>query len=470
MQGFRMTQDILMTKRTLLIFAILACTLPLLAQPMAPPPDVQGDWLGSLTLGNGLSLRLLFHIQNTPGGLTGTMDSVDQGARGIPISSVAAQGGDVTINVTAIGGVFVGKFSADGSSIAGTWTQNAGRLPLTLSRVKDVAAITARRPQMPTKPYPYLAEDVTFENKAAAIKLAGTITHPNGKGPFTAIVLISGSGPQNRDEEIMEHKPFLVLADYLTRHGFEVLRVDKRGIGQSGGQFKGSTSADFAADAEAAVAFLKSRPEVARIGLIGHSEGGGIAPMVAARNKDVAFIVMLAGYGVSGADLLPEQVRQIALSSGAPEAGAEQAAAAQRDVLAIITGEKDLDTIRRKLTDKLKGTVPEAQLEATVNTMTSPWYRYFLAYNPATDLARLHIPVLALNGQLDRQVAPAQNLPAIRKALTDGDNKHFEIVEFPGLNHLFQTAKTGAVSEYATIEETIAPQVLDKIATWINAN
>jgi pimeloyl-ACP methyl ester carboxylesterase len=457
-------------QRFLLVLAIFALTLTAIAQPIAPPPSVQGDWLGSLTVGNGLSLRILFHIQNTPGGLTGTMDSIDQGARGIPLTAVAVQGADVTINVKAVAGVFIGKFTAAGDSIEGQWTQGAGRLPLTLTRIKNTAAIAAHRPQTPVKPYPYHSEDVTFQNPSAAIQLAGTLTRPEGKGPFTAVVLIAGSGPHNRDEEIMEHKPFLVLSDYLTRHGVEVLRVDKRGIGQSGGKFSDATTADFATDAEAAIAFLKSRPEVSRIGLIGHSEGAEVAPMVAARNKNVAFIVLLAGPGVSGADLLPEQVRQLALARGESEATANRAAEGQREVLAVITGEKDLDTIQRNLTDKLKGTVPDSQMAGVVTTMTSPWYRYFLAYNPATDLAKLHIPVLALSGSLDRQVAPAQNLPSIRQALTDGGNQHFEVVEFPGLNHLFQTAKTGAVSEYASIEETIAPQVLEKIATWINAN
>ncbi len=461
-------------QRFLLVLAIFALTLTAVAQPMAPPPSVQGDWLGSLTVGNGLSLRILFHIQNTPAGLTGTMDSIDQGARGIPVSAIAVQGPEVTINVKAVSGVFIGKFTAAGDAIEGQWTQGAGRLPLTLARIKNTAAIVAHRPQTPVKPYPYYSEDVTFQNPSAAIKLAGTLTRPEGKGPFTAVLLLSGSGPQNRDEEIMEHKPFLVLADYLTRHGIEVLRVDKRGIGQSGGKFSEATTAEFATDAEASIAFLKSRPEVARIGLIGHSEGAEIAPMVAARdamgNRNVAFLVLLAGPGVSGADLLPEQVRQLALARGESEAKADRAAEGQREVLAVITGEKDLDTIYRNLTDKLKGTVPDSQMAAVVTTMTSPWYRYFLAYNPATDLAKLHIPVLALIGSLDRQVAPAQNLPAIRKALTDGGNQHFEVVEFPGLNHLLQTAKTGAVSEYASIEETIAPQVLDKIAAWINAN
>ena len=325
-----------------------------------------------------------------------------------------------------------------------------------------------KRPQDPVKPYPYRAEDLTYANAGAGIHLAATLTIPNGKGPFPAVVLITGSGQQDRDESLMGHKPFLVLSDYLTRKGIAVLRSDDRGAGGSGGDFGAATTADFATDVEAAVAYLKTRREVDphRIGLAGHSEGGVIAPMVAARNRDIAFIVMLAGPGVSGDRIIVAQVVAGAEAAGMSHEAAAAAGVQQKRILDLVEQEKDTQVIREKLGAELKG-MPAAQVDNIVKQMTSPWYRYFLTYDPAPALRRVTCPVLALNGEKDTQVPPNLNLPAIRKALEEGRNKNFEVDELPGLNHLFQHAKTGAVSEYAQIEETFAPEALDKIAAWI---
>jgi len=434
----------------------------------AKPSDIDGTWLGTLVISADAKLRIVFHIVNTEDGLMATLDSPDQGVKGLPTSKVSRDKAALRIEIEKISGVFTGLIAADLSSIDGTFTQGSS-LPLSLHRVKDEAELELKRPQNPTKPYPYHDEDVSYENKVQNVTLAATLTIPQGKGPFPAVVLITGSGPQDRDESLLGHKPFLVLSDYLTRHGIAVLRADDRGTGKSTGNFATATTADFATDTEAGIAYLKTRPEVnpKKIGLIGHSEGGIIAPMVAARNPDVAFIVMMAGSGVPGDEILVAQVEAIDESSGKTHAEAVQAGTREREILNLIKTEKDPAVLEKKLKDKMAEDGLEAQLGIEIKALTSPWFRFFMTYDPATALRKVTCPVLALNGEKDRQVPAKQNLPAIRKALEEGGNKHFEIVELPGLNHLFQTAKTGSPNEYAQIEETIAPVALDTMTVWI---
>jgi uncharacterized protein len=428
----------------------------------AAPSDIDGTWMGSLDTG-ALKLRLVFHISNTEDGLIATCDSPDQNAKGLPVSAVARTGSSLTLEMKALAAKFEGAISQDLASIDGIFMQGGAKFTLLLKRIKNEAELERRRPQNPVKPYPYREEEVVYENKPAGFSLAATLTIPSGKGPFPAVVLITGSGLQDRDETILGHKPFLVLADYLTRKGIIVLRADDRGFGKSGGNPETATTADFATDAEAGVAFLKTRPEVDvhKIGLIGDSEGGIIAPMVAARNSDIAFIVMMAGPGVPGNEVLVEQVRMIAVAMGAGPSDVEKNVAAQREAMAVIKREKDTAKMEKELKEKLG--IPEGQLKA----IGSPWFRFFLDYDPATSLSKLKCRVLAINGDKDVQVSSKQNLPAIRKALEAGGNRNFDLVEFPGLNHLFQTAKTGAPTEYGEIEETISPVVLERIAGWI---
>jgi len=434
----------------------------------AKPSDIDGAWLGTLDLGS-MKLRVVFHIVNTEDGLTATMDSPDQGANGLPTNSVTRDGSSLKIEIKSIGGAFEGKIAADLSSIDGTFTQLGNSHPLALKRVKDQAELELKRPQNPVKPYPYRDEDASYDNKLQNVTLAATLTIPAGKGPFPAVVLITGSGPQDRDESLMGHKPFLVLSDYLTRHGIAVLRADDRGTAKSTGDFKAATTADFATDTEAGIAYLKTRAEVDlhKIGLIGHSEGGTIAPMIAARNKDVAFIVMMAGTGVPGDDVIVAQSEAIAIASGKEPAEAAKNAAKEREILKLVETEKDETVLEKELREQIAGEVPDAQIGVQIQQLTSPWFRYFLTYDPATALRKVTCPVLVLNGSLDKQVLPSQNLPPIRKAQAEAGNQHVEIDELPGLNHLFQTAKTGAPSEYSQIEETMSPVALDKMASWI---
>jgi len=441
------------------------------SQAEVKPSDIDGTWLGTLDTGS-MKLRLAFHIKNTADGLTATMDSLDQGANGIPASSVTRDGSTLKMEFKGIGGAFEGKLDPKLENIDGTWSQGGGSASLSLHRAKDAAELAPPpRPQEPTKPYPYKVEDVSYPNPAAAgVRLAATITIPPGSPPFPAVLLIAGSGPHDRDESVFGHRPFLVLSDYLTRKGIVVLRADKRGIGKSTGDYASATSADFASDAEAGVAYLVTRPEVGRrkIGLIGHSEGGVIAPMVAAHEPTVAFIVLMAGSGVPGDQIIVAQTLHLAEASGQSRELAEKDAAEERKILDMVEQQKDDAVLASQLRADLAANGATGPLDAQIRSLMSPWYRYFLSYDPATALHEVKCPVLALIGSKDLQVPADLNLPAIRRALEEGGNKNFEVDELPGLNHLFQTAKTGAVSEYSQISETIAPVALAKISSWIH--
>jgi hypothetical protein len=435
---------------------------------LAKPSDIDGAWWGTLDTGV-VPLRMVFHITNTEDGLVATADSPDQNAKGIPVTAVTRNGPSMKLEMKQLSGVFEGKLDPALTSISGTWTQAGRSFPLVLKRLKNPAEMERRRPQNPVKPYPYREEEVSYENKPAGVKFAATLTIPSGKGPFPAVFLITGSGPQDRDESLMGHRPFLVLADYLTRKGIVVLRADDRGFGKSTGVFSTATTLDFASDAEAALSYLKSRPEVDshNIGLIGHSEGGVIAPMVAALNHDVAFIVMMAGTGVPGDQILIAQKKLIEEASGVSHEQAEKDAVEESELLALVKREKNTAALEKALREKLKGTVPEPQLTTQVKFLSSAWLRYFIAYDPANALSKVACPVLAINGERDLQVPPKLNLPVIRNALEASGNKDFEVDELPGLNHLFQPATTGSPSEYGQIEETMSPVALEKISGWI---
>jgi pimeloyl-ACP methyl ester carboxylesterase len=453
------------------------------------PKGMEEIWEGTLKVG-AVELRLVFHLfKQKDGTYAGTMDSPDQGATDIALDEVSVKDDTVRLELKSAKMVFEGKRSKDGQELAGDLKQAGQTFPLTLKRVAKVKE--SRRPQVPQKPYPYEEVQVSYDNKKGGVHLAGTLTVPRDRGPFPAVLLITGSGPQDRDETVFGHKPFLVLADYLTRRGIAVLRVDDRGVGGSTGNVRDATSADFADDVLAGVEFLKGRKEInpSQIGLIGHSEGGIIAPLAASRSRDVAFIVLLAGTGLPGDEILYLQAAAILKVMGADAEPLAQQKALQQRMYAVLRQEKDNAAAEPKLRAALKEfaaqlakdakkekTGPEEKqgvvevmpvLEGQLQMVLTPWFRHFLDFDPRPVLRKVTCPVLALNGEKDVQVDARANLKAIEAALREGGNKDVTVQEFPNLNHLFQTCKTGAVSEYGTIEETLAPVVLDTIAKWV---
>jgi pimeloyl-ACP methyl ester carboxylesterase len=443
-----------------------------------PPPNLEGSWLGSLEVGPGVKLRLAFHIaKSAQGDLTGTFDSLDQGAKGLPLAGIKLNGLSVAIELKAPAATYTGTLNSDATELTGNWNQGPASLPLNLKKVDAVPALD--RPQEPKGPFPYRAEDVTYPSKAEGVQLAATLTIPEGGGPFPAVLLITGSGAQDRDETLLGHKPFLLIADFLTRRGIAVLRVDDRGTAKSTGNFGSATTADFVEDAAGSLAYLKARKEIdpKHIGVIGHSEGAVIAPILATGSNGVAFVVMMAGTAVRGSEVLKAQAAAIMRAGGASDSAIADNVAVQEQLFTLADPKLDaaqLQARKQTLEQSLLTKLPEDQragaasfLHGQVEGAATPWMRYFIAYDPAPALRALKVPVLVLNGSLDLQVPPVQNLPAIVKALERGGNSDYEVVKFPGLNHLFQTAKTGSPAEYAQIPETMAPVVLETMATWI---
>lgn len=443
--------------------------------------DLSGHWSGKLSLPNTIKLTIVFNFQkDSEGKFTATMDSPDQGAKGIPTESVTIKEDSIIVKVPSIMGSYEGKIFSDSMKIEGKWNQGGMSLDLAVYKVDKVEE--AKRPQEPKAPFPYKVEDVVFENKFENFTLAGTLTIPLEGKNFPAVVLITGSGGQNRDEELLGHKPFLVIADYLTRNGFAVLRFDDRGIGESKGNYALATTEDFANDALAAVQYLKSRKEIShsKIGLIGHSEGGMIAPIAAIKSDDVAFIVLMAGVGIPGDSLLSLQLELVQRAEGISEEDIQRSAAIQKQVLQMIKEIDDNAILQNKieelfrsefakLTDEEKSKMgdSEAYISMQVKTVTSPWFKYFVKYDPAPTLEKVKCPVLAINGEKDLQVPPFENLYAIETALKKGGNQNHEIKVLEGLNHLFQTSATGKISEYGQIEETFSPIALETMLNWL---
>jgi pimeloyl-ACP methyl ester carboxylesterase len=444
-----------------------------------PSKSLDGLWSGTLKAGV-IDLRLVFKIDKKSDGWTGSMDSIDEGLKGIPIEPIDVKDDAVKLELKTVKAVFEGKLKADGSEMVGAWKQRGANLSLTLKRTDKAPEIV--RPQNPKKPYPYDEHEVKYHSLQEGIKLAGTLTVPRGQGPFPAVIMLSGSGAQDRDEMIFNHKPFLVIADHLTRHGIAVLRVDDRGVGGSTGDVSKATLDDNAQDVLAGIALLNSRKEIDanKIGLIGHSEGGVLAPYVAARSKDVAFIVMLAGTGVTGEEILYLQGQAILKAMGMPEAALKRQRETQELLFSAIKQESDNDKAKKLINERLaelksklspiEQALFEAQkkgIEAQVAALTTPWFRNFLTHDPRPELRKVRVPVLALIGEKDVQVPPKVNLEEIGTALAEGGNKDHTLKEMAGLNHLFQTAKTGSLQEYGQIEETFAPAALTLMTEWI---
>ena len=448
-------------------------TLPLTALVAAvvflADADFAGTWHGAIQAPTA-SIELEITLTSDGEATEGVITIPAQGVEDFPLE-VSTDGHEIRMVMRGVPGEprFAGALAED--SIRGRFTQAAAELDFALERGGLAPRV---RPQHPEPPYPYRAEEVTYGDD---VKLAGTLTLPEGDGPFPAAVLITGSGPQDRDETLLGHKPFLVIADHLTRAGIAVLRFDDRGVGKSTGDFAAATSRDFADDVRAGVDFLAGRDDVASdaIGLIGHSEGGLIAPMVAAIDDRVAWLVLLAGPGVTGREILARQRRLITAANGQPMSD-ETLLKADRLVQLAAADDVDEEALRAATRVQIaiaRGIEPDdvplddAELVATVRQVGGPWFRFFVRYDPRTDLRRVDVPVLALNGELDLQVDPAQNLPEIEEALRDAGNDDVTVRELEGLNHLFQTATTGSPDEYEKIEETFSPIALDAMTDWI---
>lgn len=465
----------MMRSRSLLALALLALLASGASVRAAPPGrDPVGHWQGSL---QGM-VRIVLHAERRADGtLMGTMDSPDQGAHGLRLDTLAFTGDSLHFTLRMVGGGYAARMNAAGDTLHGRWTQLGQSMPLILARTS--ASSEPKRTQRVVPPYPYDTLAVRIVNAAApGVALAGTLTLPRGKGPHPAAILITGSGGQDRDETVFGHRPFRVLADHLTKQGVAVLRMDDRGVRGSTGSQESATSQDFATDIVAGVDWLVTRPEIAskRIGLIGHSEGGLIAPLVAQQRRDVAFVVLLAGPGLRGDSVMVLQSMAVrrALDIG-DEALAREAAANHAVYAAAIAGDSvRLEAAVRTLVDLQLGATPggaamdkENLVRSGMRRVSSPWFRWFLAHDPAPALSALACPVLALNGDRDVQVAAAQNLAGIEKALRAGGNKDFTVKSLPGLNHLFQTCTTCVVGEYALLEETFSPPVLELVSSWI---
>lgn len=458
-------------KKTLSLFIILFATLFVSGQP------ITGQWSGILKV-QGMELTLVFNINETEEGLQASMDSPDQGAFGIPVSTVTLKDSVLMMEVAPAGIRYEGILRGD--TIQGVFIQAGQEFPLNLSH-KPLEDQQTKRPQEPQAPYPYEAQEVTFRNEEAGISLGGTLTLPRGEGPFPAAILISGSGPQNRDEEVFGHKPFLVLADHLTRQGIAVLRYDDRGIGQSEGDFSQATSYDFAEDAESALNYLLTRKEInaEHIGLVGHSEGGMIAPIVAAeRPDDTGFIVLLAAPGVPGRELLLMQQQAIGEASGLSPEKVKTNRQINEKLFEMMKEEDDNSELRRKMTQHLEqsltdtsdippGMSREQFIAMQVQQLASPWMITFLNFDPTPVLRQVESPVLAINGSNDLQVPAEENLQAIEQALEEGGNNQVTTRNLEGLNHLFQESQSGLPAEYGTIRQTFSPQAMEVISQWI---
>ena len=432
---------------------------------------VEGLWQGAVET-HGMRLRFQLHVAHDPEGqLIAALDSLDQGVSGLPANRVTWKDPIIHFEIPAVAGVFEGSLNA-ASTITGTWSQTSAE-NLVLEFKRSDQTLELRRPQNPVKPFPYTEEEVTFASPGTGITLAGTLTLPKGTGPFPAMLLIAGSGPQDRDNSIANHRPFLVIADALTRRGVIVLRYDKRGVGKSSGSTDAATTIDLAVDAAAALAYLRSRKEVdmAHVGLLGHSEGAIIAPYLAKNSKDVTSLVLLAAPATPGEQTLLNQSEMIGRAGGLNDDQLEASLGFDKAAYSLVRQEKDPAALSEKLVKLVKETgldsaLPPSALETQLRMLTSPWFRFFLDYDPLPNLKAVKCPVLALYGQKDLQVSSKANLPLLQKALQQAGNSHADVRELSELNHLFQHAFTGTPAEYSAIEETFSPETLKIVVDW----
>ncbi len=467
----------MITHRTVLSFAMIlgaAFAAPHADRSVATQTDtaheIAGTWEGKLQL-PGLEVRLALRITpSDDGGLSAVVLRPDHGDQEIPADRVQWRDGRLDLGVSAVGATFSGKLRGSPAALEGTWQQGSASLPLTLRRVAQVSV--APRPQTPAPPYSYDTEDVTYPSLDPGVTLGATVSLPSGPGPHPAVILVSGVGGHTRDYVVLAHQRFLVLADHLTRHGIAVLRFDDRGVAASSGDRSQATSMDFASDVLGGVAYLRTRAEIhpGRVGLIGHSEGGTIAALAAARLGEVAFIVMMGTPGLPGIEYNLQYEASVWKAMGLDEATIAAKRAQQERILRIVADASDPDAARaelRNLLAQLEPPLPEERIDAALQRFLSPWFRFSIRHDPIATLREVRCPVLALFGGLDVQVPPERNREAIEAALHATNRPHSQTLTLPGLNHFFQSAVTGAPSEYATIEETLAPRAMDVVTDWI---
>lgn len=432
----------------------------------------EGTWQGAIEVTN-MRMRLQMHVSHDDKGkLLASVDSLDQGIQGIPASKVTERDGELSLEISAFQAEYHGKLSASKNEMVGEWAQNDTIEKLDFHRSDQ--PLELRRPQTPPTPYPYTVEEVSFPAGDGKAALAGTVTIPQGTGPFPAAVLVGGSGSTDRDETIAGHKPFLLLADLLTRKGIAVLRYDKRGTAQSTGNYEQATMDDLTSDAQAALNYLKARKEVdpKRVGALGHSEGGIMAAQLAVRAGDLDWLVLLAAPATTGERTLLRQSELIARTGGLPEEQIARSQQFDRQAYAAVREAKSAAALEARLRDLieksgLSASMPPAALQAQIRLMTTPWFRQYLDFNPAPLLEQIKSPVLALNGDRDLQVDAGETVPLLRQAYEKSGNKDFTVLEIEGVNHLFQKAQSGSPSLYGAIEETMAPEVLNAIMGWV---
>jgi pimeloyl-ACP methyl ester carboxylesterase len=466
-------------KRLIILSALLFIGAAKLSAQNLP---VKTTWEGTM-----LNIRIILRLSedSLTREKTAAFDVPQQGAIGLKASKFTVTNDSISVLIAAMQVNYSAAFNADKTEMTGIWKQGAAKVSLLLKRVAN-ADITYKRPQTPKAPFLYQEEKVIYHNKDKSIQYGATLTIPNNAQNVPAVIMITGSGQEDRDEAIFGHKPFWVIADYLTRNGIAVLRVDDRGVGESTGDVINATSADFANDVLVGIDYLKAHKgiDVKNIGLIGHSEGGVIAPMVANQSADVAFIVSMAGVGVKGIDIGMSQLKDAYQPLGFTADESNRIEAFYKEIMAIavsdLRGEELKKTVNSYITKwvadqpesflkkaRFAGPDAAANVSKTMERLFSPWMRYFLRYDPAATLTKIKIPVLALNGGKDVQVRAKENLEGFSTQLTRAGNKNFKTVLFPNLNHLFQNAKTGAITEYVDIEETVSPEVLDVMTKWI---
>ncbi len=465
--------------KNLRAFALFPIAFSLLAST-AFAQDAAGSWVGKLRV-PGAELRVIVEVQKAAdGSLSGTLQSPDQSPQKLPLTTIAVKDGVMTFTLDAFKIAYEGRWDAARKTWVGTTTQAGAPLPLDLEAAtptNTAAPVKPKRPQVEAikaAPVPYVERTLSFDNPdAPGVSLAGVFSTPMGKGPFPAVVLVSGSGPHTRDEVVYGHKVFLVLRDHLTRQGFAVLSYDKRGVGESKGDYASATSYDFASDAAAALATLKKQPEVnpRKLGLIGHSEGGLIGPVVASRTQDLAFMVLMAGPGIQGDALLAEQTARIAEASGMPSSNVPALQQFQFMLYQAVHQSKTKAEFRDRLI-ALRNTpgappIADSQIDGFVDELYTPWMRAFLAHDPASSLKAMTMPVLVLNGDKDLQVLADSNVGGLRKSLAHNPKARFVVLK--DHNHLFQRAKTGLPQEYGQIEETLSPEFLQTVTEWLKS-